>query len=150
MEKILYIQKFASGHGTVNGKYTLLNPLWYRGGVTVKITETQALITVFGFRAWGASLTDILSVQIKPEVLGARVNITSRDGKGFLFIVNDLNNLVNILKGLNLPVQYDEKALESEAKRFQFASNPIVLTVTVILAVIFVVFIIYNIIHINH
>jgi hypothetical protein len=143
--KVQFHQKFASGHSTVNGKYNLLNPLWFRGLLTVKITEEQVIITALGVKVWGAAITDVSSIQIQPKVLGASVIVTSKDGMGFLFMVNDITNLVNSLKGLNLPLQYDEKALRMEEGRFKIASNPMVLTIAFILGAIFIIFIVLNV-----
>ncbi len=140
----MFIQKFASGCRTSNGKYNLFT-VWYRSVLSVEITEKEVLITSFGFTLWKAPLSCILTVKIQSEVLGAKVNIITNDGKGFLFMVNDTANLVSHLKMFNLPVQFDKNALKSEVKRYKFASNPIVLIVSIILSTVFIIFLIYGI-----
>ncbi len=124
----MFIQKFTSGCPTVNGKYSLF-AIGYRGVLTVEITENEVSITSFGVSLWKLVRSDISIVKIKPEVLGATVNISSHDGKGFMFIVDNVGLLVENLKKFNYPAQCDESALKSEAKRYKFATNPIVLAV---------------------
>ena len=147
MEEILFTYRFVSGHFTINGQYSLFNPIWYKGILTVKITEKRIIITSFGIKIWKILFSEIFLIQIKPKILGASVNITSKDRNGFLFIINDIGGLVEKLKEVNLPVLYDNKSIKEESKRFKIASNPIVLFIVSILGITFIAFIVFNILH---
>jgi hypothetical protein len=115
--------------------------------LTVKLTEKRILITLLGVTIWEALFPDVLSVQIKPKILGVSVNVILLNKKGFLFMINDMGNLVEKLKELSLPVLYDNKLLQDEVNRFKIASHPTVLFVTAAIGVIFLIFIIYNILY---
>jgi hypothetical protein len=77
-------------------------------------------------------------IKIHPEALGVRVDIMSRDGNGFLFFVDDSMRLLDNLKKFNLPMQYDEKAIKSEAKRSKLATNPIIFGVLVVFLILII------------
>lgn len=138
----MFIQKFTSGCRISNGKYNLFTT-WHRGVLTVEITEKQVLITTFGATLWEAARSKISTVKIESEILGAKVKIITHDGKDFLFFIDDITRLVNTLKILNFPIQYDENAFRAGAKRYAFASNSVVLIIANILGIVFIIFFIY-------
>ena len=109
------------------------------------LTDQRVKATSFGLTIWQVCFSEIVSIQVTPKVLGASVAISAADGTGFLFLINDSSALIEALKPFKLPISYDEKSVAAEARRFKFASNPIVLCVGVLVGVAFIWFIIKNI-----
>jgi hypothetical protein len=156
-EANLFIWRFISGHATVKGKFSFVYPPIYSGynlkypflysGLTAKLTDKRIQVTFMSITIWEEALSDISSIKIKPYFLGGGISIESnKNNKGFFLLLRNISNLVEVLKPLNLPVQYEAGSLQGEKGRFKLFSNPIVLTIGMIIGAAFVMFIVYNII----
>jgi hypothetical protein len=121
---VLFIQKYTSGYRTFKGRYKFPN-LWYRGVLMAEISDKQIVVSILGANIWSASLSDISSIRVRPEFTGASVIVTTHDGEGFNFTVDDTQKFFDGIKAFNLPLDYDKKTLQAEAKRYQVVAGPI-------------------------
>ena len=137
MEKILFFRRMIPSGGTFKRHSITISAL--------KITDKRIKGTFFGITMFEELLPEISFVKITPSFTGFQMEIKPLDRQEYYFSLYELNDLVYVLKRLNINVHCDKM----EKPRNIFFNNPFVNNMLILFALAFLAFIVGRIVFAN-